>query len=114
MRNQSVVNSASVKLAVLAALYPGIQVSAQDGLALEEIVVTATKRESSIQDIALQVQAINQQTLKNMGAKNMEDFARFMPGVNVVAGVTDSTVVFRGAITGCRVYCSFNFISLFR
>jgi len=100
MRNQSGINSTPVRLAVLAALYPGIQVLAQDGLALEEIVVTATKREASIQDIAAQVQAISQESLRDMGAKNMEDFARFMPGLNVVAGVTDSTVVFRGAITG--------------
>ena len=48
MRNQNGINSTSVRLAVLAALYPGIQVLAQDGLALEEIVVTATKREASI------------------------------------------------------------------
>ena len=54
----------------------------------------------SIQDIASTVQAIPEATLKQMGAKSMEDFARFMPGVNVVSGVTSSTVVFRGAITG--------------
>jgi outer membrane receptor protein involved in Fe transport len=100
MNQEKGFNSTSVRLAVLATLYPGVQALAQDGMALEEIVVTATKRESSIQDIAATVQAIGQETLADMGAKNMEDFARFMPGVNVVAGVTDSTVVFRGAITG--------------
>ena len=73
---------------------------AQDDFTLEEIVVTATKRSLSIQDIASAVQAIPEATLKQMGAKSMEDFARFMPGVNVVSGVTGSTVVFRGAITG--------------
>ncbi len=88
-----------VHLAVLAALYPSYQAMAQD-LALEEIVVTATKRSLNIQDIASTVQAIPEESLKLMGAKSMEDFARFMPGVNVVSGVTSSTVVFRGAITG--------------
>ena len=88
-----------VHLAVLAALYPSYQAMAQD-LALEEIVVTATKRSLSIQEIASTVQAIPEASLKLMGAKSMEDFARFMPGVNVVSGVTSSTVVFRGAITG--------------
>ncbi|SVB17190.1 uncharacterized protein METZ01_LOCUS170044, partial [marine metagenome] len=38
MNNQSALNSTSVRLAVLAALYPGIQLLAQDGLTLEEIV----------------------------------------------------------------------------
>ena len=89
-----------VQLAVLAALYPSFQAVAQDDFTLEEIVVTATKRSLSIQDIASTVQAIPEATLKQMGAKSMEDFARFMPGVNVVSGVTSSTVVFRGAITG--------------
>ena len=89
-----------VHLAVLAALYPAFQAVAQDDFTLEEIVVTATKRSLSIQDIASAVQAIPEATLKQMGAKSMEDFARFMPGINVVSGVTGSTVVFRGAITG--------------
>jgi len=89
-----------VHLAVLAALYPAYQAVAQDDFTLEEIVVTATKRSMDIQDVASTVQAIPEATLKMMGAKSMEDFARFMPGVNVVSGVTSSTVVFRGAITG--------------
>ncbi len=79
-----------VHLAVLAALYPAYQAVAQDNLMLEEIVVTATKRSMDIQDVASTVQAIPEATLKQMGAKSMEDFARFMPGVNVVSGVTSS------------------------
>ncbi|HJP42091.1 MAG TPA: hypothetical protein QGG06_01115, partial [Gammaproteobacteria bacterium] len=57
-----------VHLAVLAALYPSYQAMAQD-LALEEIVVTATKRSLNIQDIASTVQAIPEESLKLMGAK---------------------------------------------
>ena len=68
-----------VHLAVLAALYPAFQAVAQDDLTLEEIVVTATKRSMDIQDVASTVQAIPEATLKMMGAKSMEDFARFMP-----------------------------------
>tara|TARA_B100000745_G_scaffold93854_1_gene59213 strand:- start:1199 stop:3844 length:2646 start_codon:yes stop_codon:yes gene_type:complete len=100
LKEHSKVTLSPVHLAVLAALYPSFQAVAQDDFTLEEIVVTATKRSLSIQDIASAVQAIPEATLKQMGAKSMEDFARFMPGVNVVSGVTSSTVVFRGAITG--------------
>jgi len=100
LTEHSKVTLSPVHLAVLAALYPSYQAVAQDDFTLEEIVVTATKRSLSIQDIASTVQAIPEATLKQMGAKSMEDFARFMPGVNVVSGVTSSTVVFRGAITG--------------
>ena len=100
LKEHSKATLSPVHLAVLAALYPAYQAVAQDDFTLEEIVVTATKRSLSIQDIASTVQAIPEATLKQMGAKSMEDFARFMPGVNVVSGVTSSTVVFRGAITG--------------
>ena len=100
LKEHSKTTLSPVQIAVLAALYPSYQAVAQDDFTLEEIVVTATKRSLSIQDIASTVQAIPEATLKQMGAKSMEDFARFMPGVNVVSGVTSSTVVFRGAITG--------------
>ena len=86
--------------AIAAALAPSYQAVAQD-FALEEIIVTATKRQLSVQDIPASVQAIGQEALANMGAATQEDFARFMPGINVVSyGATGSTVVFRGAITG--------------
>ena len=87
--------------AVAAALAPAHQVLAQDEGGLEEIVVTATKRSLSVQEIPASVQAITQESLAAMGAKNMEDFARFVPSVNVVTyGNGSDTVVFRGAITG--------------
>ncbi len=94
--------------AIATALYPGHAAIAQDAdaqdadnYALEEVIVTATKREVSIQDIPASVQAITQEALASMGAKTMEDYARFVPSVNVVSyGAGTSTVVFRGAITG--------------
>jgi len=87
--------------AVAAALAPAHQVLAQDEGGLEEIVVTATKRSLSVQEIPASVQAITQESLAMMGAKNMEDFSRFVPSVNVVTyGAGSDTVVFRGAITG--------------
>jgi outer membrane receptor protein involved in Fe transport len=88
--------------AVATALAPAHQVFAQDThIGLEEIVVTATKRSMSVQEIPASVQAITAESLAAMGAKNMEDFARFVPSVNVVTyGTGSDTVVFRGAITG--------------
>lgn len=97
-----------VTAAVTAALYPGYVAVAQDqgGLssqqgALEEIVVTARKRSETVQEIPATIQAITQESLAAMGAKAMEDYARFVPSVNVVNyGSGATTVVFRGAITG--------------
>ena len=94
-----------VAAAVSAALYPGYSAVAQDqgssSGALEEIVVTARKRAESAQTIPATIQAISQESLAAMGAKGMEDYARFVPSMNVVTyGPGSSTVVFRGAITG--------------
>jgi iron complex outermembrane receptor protein len=91
-----------VAAAVAAALNPGISVAQDSGVhSLDEIIVTATKREVSVQDIPASIQAITQESLAAMGARTMEDYARFVPSVNVVTyGAGSSTVVFRGAITG--------------
>lgn len=90
--------------AIATALVPAQQVIAQDessGAALEEITVTATKRTRDVQDIPATIQAISSESLKEMGARHMEDYSRFVPSVNVVTyGAGSNTVVFRGAITG--------------
>lgn len=96
----------SVAAAVTAALYPGYAAVAQDQeegtrSVLDEIIVTSRKRTESVQDIPASIQAISSESLAAMGAKTMEDYARFVPSVNVVQyGSNSSTVVFRGAITG--------------
>lgn len=94
-----------VTAAVTAALgYSPAAIAQDDGSedrALEEIVVTARKRSESAQTIPSAIQAISQESLAAMGARNMEDYARFVPSINVVSyGPSSSTVVFRGAITG--------------
>lgn len=88
--------------AIATALVPAQQVIAQDsGGVLDEITVTATKRTTSVQEIPMTIQAISAEALKDMGAKHMEDYSRFVPSVNVVTyGAGSNTVVFRGAITG--------------
>lgn len=90
--------------AVAAALCPVHQAAAQDdsdSFVLEEIIVTATKRSLNVQDIPASVQAITQEALTAMGAKDLGDYARFVPAVNVVNyGAGSTTVIFRGAITG--------------
>ena len=94
-----------VAAAVTAAMYPGYSALAQDNEVqeefLDEIIVTSRKRAESVQEIPATIQAISQEALAAMGARNMEDFSRFVPSVNVVTyGSGSSTVVFRGAITG--------------
>ena len=64
---------------------------------LEEIVVTATKKAESLQDIAGTVQAITQDELQKAKVVNMEDYAKLIPSMSYV-NYTPGTgkVYFRG------------------
>lgn len=88
-----------IAAAVAAAFSTSSPVLAQEEvLTLEEVIVTARKRTESVQDIPASIQALSGADIREMGARGMEDFARFMPSVNVVSyGSGSSSVIFRGA-----------------
>ena len=67
----------TVAAAVTAALAGYTSAEAQ----LEEIIVTATKKEQSLQDIAGSVQAISESDLKKNQAMRMEDYAKLIPSM---------------------------------
>jgi outer membrane receptor protein involved in Fe transport len=50
---------------------------------LEEVVVTATRREESLSKVAVSVTAITQEGLDLRGIKDISDVARFTPGIKV-------------------------------
>ncbi len=65
---------------------------------LEEVVVTSRKRAESVMDIPASIQALTADDLKDMGARGLADYSRFVPSVNVVTySQGSSVVVFRGA-----------------
>ena len=53
----------------------------QQAETLDEIVVTATRQAVALSKVALSVTAYNQETLDLQGVKNVDDVARFTPGV---------------------------------
>jgi iron complex outermembrane receptor protein len=55
--------------------------ASQGGLALEEIVVTARKREESLQDVPLAVTAITSADIANRQVTSIDDVAKFAPGL---------------------------------
>ena len=85
--------------AVASAIAATPQAMAQDdSLTLEEVIVTARKRTESVQDIPASIQAISGADLREMGARGVEDFTRFMPSVNMISyGNGSSSIIFRGA-----------------
>ncbi|MEQ8515911.1 MAG: TonB-dependent receptor plug domain-containing protein, partial [Chromatocurvus sp.] len=64
---------------------------------LEEVIVTATKRSASTQDIPLSIQALGQKGLEQMGVGNFEDYLVQLPGVTAGgSGPGQNTIYIRG------------------
>jgi iron complex outermembrane receptor protein len=55
-------------------------------LALEEVVVTARKREESLQEVPVAVTAFTAETMQSLGIKNMRDFDGLVPGLSLGGG----------------------------
>lgn len=68
----------------LALLAPWAQVSAQteSTLELEEIVVTARKREESLQDTPISVTAFDNDALEDTNMQDLRDIGKFTPGMS--------------------------------
>ena len=64
---------------------------------LEEVVVTATKRAASTQDIAVTVSALTSDSLDQFGVSNFEDYLIQLPGVTAGgSGPGQNTIYIRG------------------
>ncbi len=59
-------------IAAIAAGFQSIPLLAQEDLALEEVIVTATRRDESLQDVAVSVAAITKE-LKRAQVRRLED-----------------------------------------
>ncbi len=70
---------------------------ASSGGGIEEITVTARKREESLQDVSASIQALTGDDLKRQGLLNIEDVIRKLPSVNHVGGTAGANkIIFRG------------------
>jgi iron complex outermembrane recepter protein len=90
----------SVAAAVAAVLAASQAVQAQDAAAtdasatgvVEEIIVTAQRREESIQDVPLSVQAFTGETLVDAGVNSILDLPRLAPNFNAMRGTQTANV----------------------
>jgi iron complex outermembrane receptor protein len=65
------------------ATLPLPSISWAQGLTLEEVVVTARKREESLQEVQVAVTAFSAEAMQSLGIKNMRDFDGLVPGLNL-------------------------------
>jgi outer membrane receptor protein involved in Fe transport len=52
---------------------------------LEEVIVTAQKREQNLQDVALSVQVLGNKQLEELNVRSFDDFVNFLPTVSYTA-----------------------------
>ncbi len=77
---------------------------AQDTSTLGEVIVTAQKREQSLQDVPISIKALDSQTLDELNIQNFKDYVQFLPTVTMAAsdgaGSGYNAVYMRGVATG--------------
>jgi iron complex outermembrane receptor protein len=71
------------------------------GPQLEELVVTAQKREENLQAVPVSVQALSTQKLDQLQVKGFEDYVKFLPSVSFkTAGPGFTSIYMRGVASG--------------
>jgi iron complex outermembrane recepter protein len=98
-KGRQVLRITSLTAAVLAALYG--EPSAADDNALQEVVVTASRRSVSAQDLPISITAITGDSLAQAGIQDISGLAHSVAGVNYTdkgpfGGVNGSTLIIRG------------------
>jgi iron complex outermembrane receptor protein len=103
----TIVSRATATTAILAAVVSGAlapanahaqAVAAASGPTLEEIVVTARKREESLIDVPVAVSVLTAKEIEAKGIQNLQDVARFTPGLTYFDAIQSQlgTPVIRG------------------
>ena len=68
-----------------------------DNTGIEEVIVTARKREENLQDIPQAITAFTSDDIARYQTKTLEDYARFVPSMTTVGSAPGQTkIVFRG------------------
>ncbi len=71
---------------------------AQEGASSEEIIVTATRRSTNIQDVPLNIAAIGEEQIEVLGAGDMSELSQWVPGLHIVnqGARSSNPIVVRG------------------
>ena len=67
-----------------------------EGIVIEEIIVTAQKREESIQNIPIAISALTDKNLKNAGIESPREIIGTVPGLVMTANHVSSGLYMRG------------------
>ena len=67
-----------------------------EGFKVEEIVVTATKQETTLSDTGLSISAYTADTLQQLGIDDVNDLSANTPGLTIAAGTNTERISIRG------------------
>ena len=79
-----------------------LNITAQSVGVLEEVVVTAQKREENLQDTPIAITAITESTIDDLDLANVVDLAGMAPNVHIIntpSNNTAATIAMRGGVT---------------
>ncbi|HEY2676762.1 MAG TPA: TonB-dependent receptor [Steroidobacteraceae bacterium] len=79
--------------AAAAADAAAVAAPAEESGPLQEITVTATRREESLSKVPISVTALTQEAMDLRGIKDFQDIARFTPGVNIDNSGTNNIAI---------------------
>src|SRR5262245_24511893 len=91
---------ASAISAILAGASPAHAQESQAGV-LEQVVVTAQKREENLQNVPLSIQVIGTEKLQELHVNGFDDYVKFLPSVSYqTLGPGGARVFMRGVTSG--------------
>ena len=79
--NKAVAAAVATALSIPAMHVSNLLAQEPSNFALEEIIVTATKRELNIQDVGQSIMALTNEDIEKMGIKSMADYIKALPSV---------------------------------
>lgn len=73
----------------------------ETGRVLEEIIVTAQKREQNLQEVAISVQVLGEEQLEQLNISSFDDYVQYLPSVSIQGrGPGQSQIYMRGVSDG--------------
>lgn len=87
---------AAIAAAIPAGLYSTTAGAQDSDLALDEVIVTAQRREQSLQEVPISIEAFSGQEIQQQGFRTMDDLAEFSPTIEIDTRMQDQNISIRG------------------
>lgn len=100
MRRDSLKTFKKSALVSAVAMATSFSAVANEALMLEEVIVTAQKREQSLQEVPVSVSAVSGDQISNSGMTNLTDLSSYVPNLKINEGPTENGIYIRGLGSG--------------